>query len=119
MKNVIAKFTDSYGIQHDAAVVEVSYGNKSVTSYETIGDSPTSQVSVSVTMQYRYWHSVDAKVANSRPLQFVDKSGQSAFSLNLASAEEVGDLEMFALSHFASVVLPTEGGSLVEVPTPV
>ena len=50
MKNVIAKFTDSYGIQHEAAVVEVAYATKSVTQYESIGMNLTSQESVSLMM---------------------------------------------------------------------
>ena len=114
MKNVLASFTDAYGLYHSAAVVEVAYGNKAVTHVEIIGDTPSDQLSISVTAQYRYWHSVEAKAAGSQPLHFRDKEGLVSFGVSLQSEDEIGDLEFFCLSYFVNVLLPKEGGSLVE-----
>lgn len=113
MRNILVNFTDSYGLHHEAAVVEVSYGNKTVSAYETIGVNPGSQTSVSITMQYRYWHSIEAREAGARPLEFSNKAGTISFGTSLQSVEEVSDLELFCLSYFANIILPEEGGTLV------
>ena len=65
-------------------------------------------------MQYHYWHSIEAREAGARPLEFSNKAGTVSFGTSLQSVEEIGDLEFFCLNYFANVLLPKEGGSLVE-----
>jgi hypothetical protein len=112
MKNIIVSFTDAYGITHSDAVVEVSYGNKSFTNYETIGDSPSVQTQLNATMQYRFWHSVDSKAAGALPLPFVAKDGRNTFG-TMPTQAEVEDFELYCLTYFATVIMKEEGGAVV------
>ena len=90
---------------HEAAVVEVAYATKSVTQYESIGMNLTSQESVSLVMQYRYWHSAAAREAGRQPLSFVSKAGQASFGVSPAPVDEISDLEDYCLAHFEEVIL--------------
>jgi hypothetical protein len=111
MKNITVNFTDAYGLTHVDAVVEVSYATKSLTQYESIGMSVTSQTTVNVSMQYRYWHSAAAKEAGMMPIVFTAKgSMQNSFSTNPTSLEEVVDLEDYCLAYFRDTLLVNEGG---------
>ena len=51
MRNILVNLTDSYGLHHESAVVEVAYVNKAVTHVEIIGDTSSDQLSISVTAQ--------------------------------------------------------------------
>ena len=118
MKNITVAFTDAYGLTHTDAVVEVSYATKSLTQYESIGLSTTSQVTVNVSMQYRYWHSTAAKEAGMMPIVFTAKgSMQNSFSVNPTAVEEVANLEDYCLSYFSNTLLVDEGGTLAVAPS--
>lgn len=112
MKHVIVNFTDSYGIQHDAAVVEVAYGCKSFTDYETIGDNPSKNTQISAQIQYRFWHSAEAKAGGAQPIPFVTKSGQNTFG-TLPLANDIVDFEAYCLIHFTDVLLKEDGGTVI------
>lgn len=111
MKTIVISFTDSYGMEHSAAVLEVAHGAYSSTAYETIGDHVSSSTSISVAAQYRYWHSQAARDAGALPMAFMLHSGDSNFSSQ--PAVPVSDIEGYCLSYFVEALLPQVGGSLV------
>lgn len=90
------------------------YATKSLTQYESIGMSVSSQTTANVSMQYRYWHSVAAKEAGLMPMPYTSKANmQSSFSTNPTAMEEVTDLEDYCLNYFATNLLTQDGGSIV------
>lgn len=105
MKNTTVKFTDSYGISHDAAVLELSYGYKNVSKTETVGASGQEQQSVSVNFQFKYWHSKDAKDSGCQAMQLMDKNGQNTFCAYPATESEIGGLEDYCIDQLINVVL--------------
>lgn len=107
MKQTIVKFTDSFGVQHDSAIFELSYGYKNINETETIGNSQSNQTLVYVNFQFKYWHSESAKVNNLQPMQLVGIDGQSTFCAQPNSEIEIVDLEQFCIDQLISVVLPS------------
>lgn len=105
MKNTTVKFIDSYGISHDAAVLELSYGYKNVSKTETVGTSGQEQQSVSVNFQFKYWHSKDAKDLGCQAMQLMDKNGQNTFGAYPTSESEIGELEDYCINQLINVVL--------------
>ena len=107
MKQTIVKFTDSFGVQHDAAVFELSYGYKNINQTETIGSSQSSQRLVSISFQFKYWHSDEAKVIGFQPMQLTEIDGQGTFGAYPTSDDDIVDLEQFCIDQLINVVLPS------------
>ena len=106
MKNTLINFTDAHGVTHTTAVFELTHGYKNISHIETIGASTSSNDSITVNYQFKFWHSQEAKTAGLQPEAFMDKAGQQTFGVYPATAEEVELLEDYCINHLITTILP-------------
>ena len=107
MITVVANFTDVYGNTHTDAVFEIGYASKNTNLVETLLAVGQVSQSTTVSCQYKFWHSVEAKSNGLPAMLLATVLGGTSFEIYPATAEEVTDLEAYCMNHLKTVVLPS------------
>ena len=115
MLTVTAHFTDVYGNTHTDALFETAYASKSTNLVETLQSAGSVQQFNTVSCQFKYWHSTEAKNNGMQPMILASTVGVTSFDTYPATAEEVTDLEQYCINLLKTEILPAIDPNVVIV----
>lgn len=107
MLTLSASFTDVYGNTHTDAVFEIGYASKSTNLVETLLAVGQVNQYTTVSCQYKFWHSAEAKSNGLPAMLLATVLGGTSFDIYPTTPEEVVDLETYCMNHLKTVVLPS------------
>lgn len=119
---IVANFTDAYGIPHTDAVFIVTYATKSKSesthlNYDRNSKSLVETVNVNENLNYEmsFWHSRAAQFNNSMLMRLPDLNAALPTYVTLGPEHAGLSIEKIALDHFKEVVIPALGAELIEI----
>lgn len=118
---VVAKFTDAYGINHEDAVFIITTASKSKSEsttlfYDRNAKSMTETVNVSESINYEvsFWHSRAAQEANAMLMRLPDLNATVSTFVSLGKEHEGKGVIEIAIEHFKASVMPAINAQVIE-----
>lgn len=119
---IVANFTDAYGIPHTDAVFIVTYATKSKSesthlNYDQSSKALVQTINVNENLNYEmsFWHSRAAQFNNAMLMRLPDLNAALPTYVTIGPEHDGLSIEQIAIDHFKSTVIPAIGAELVEV----